>query len=247
MGSIALESAKRQVNTMNQHTIQFGSKEIQFDLEFQDRKSLGITVHPDRKVTVRAPLGASMEKIREKIRKRAPWILKQQSYFLSFEPLTPARKYVSGESHLYMGRQYRLKVYDAEQNGVKLTRGFLEVYTMDRKKVKPLVLDWYKGRAAIKFPEIAAPWIERFQKYGVAPSATVIKWMEKRWGSCTPKGKIILNVELMKAPKRCMEYVVVHELCHLIHHNHSSAFFELQTKEMPDWRVWKERLERVLA
>lgn len=232
---------------MCEHRIQFGSKEIVFDLKYQERKSLGITVHPDRSVTVKAPVDAAMDKILSKVRKRAPWILKQQSYFLSFEPLTPPRQYISGETHLYLGRQYRLKIYESPEETVKLKRGFLEVYTRDKSKAKPLVLDWYKRRAEIKFPEIAEKWIERFKKYDVEPSAFVIKWMEKRWGSCTPKGKIILNVELMRAPRGCIEYVIVHELCHLVHHNHSTAFFELQAKEMPGWRRWKERLERVLA
>ena len=232
---------------MSKQKIQFGSKEIVFDLEYQERKSLGITVFPDRSVAVKAPLDVAIEKIQEKVRKRAPWILKQQSFFLSFEPLTPPRKYISGESHLYMGRQYRLKIYDSSKDTVKLKRGFLEVYAPDKAKVKKLLFDWYKERADLKFPEIAEKWIVRFKKYGVEPSSMIIKWMDKRWGSCTPKGKIILNVELMKAPKRCIEYVVVHELCHLIHHNHSAAFFELQTKEMGDWRQWKERLEKILA
>ena len=235
------------MTTMSEQRIQFGSKEIVFDLEYQERKSLGITVHPDRNVTVKAPMDSAIEKVIERVRKRAPWILKQQSYFLSFEPLTPPRKYISGESHLYLGRQYRLKIYDAPQDEVKLKRGFLEVYTKDKSKAKKLVQDWYKKRAEMKFPEIAEKWIVRFKKYDVEPSSFVIKWMDKRWGSCTPKGKIILNVELMKAPKGCIEYVVVHELCHLIHHDHSAAFLELQTKEMRDWGKWKERLEKVLA
>ena len=232
---------------MSEHRLQFGSKEIVFDLKYQERKSLGITVHPDRKVTVKAPVDVALDKVLEKVRKRAPWILKQQSYFLSFEPLTPPRKYVSGESHLYLGRQYRLKILDAPKEEVKLKRGFLEVHTRDKTRAKKLVLDWYKARAELKFREIAEKWITRFKKYGVEPSALVVKWMEKRWGSCTPKGKVILNIELMKAPKGCIEYVIVHELCHLVHHNHNAAFFELQTREMPEWRKWKERLENVLA
>ena len=232
---------------MDEHTIQFGSKKIVFALEYQDRKSLGISVHPDRTVRVKAPLDSSIDKVREKIKKRAPWILKQQSYFLSFEPLTPPRRYVSGEGHLYLGRQYRLKINISEDEFVKMKRGFLEVCTKDKSHVKDLVLDWYYKHAIAKFHEYATPWIVRFKKYGVEPSSIVVKWMEKRWGSCTPKGKIILNAELIKAPKGCIEYVIVHELCHLVHHNHSKAFFELQTKEMPDWEKWKERLERVLT
>lgn len=235
------------MSTMSEHRLQFGSKEIVFWLEYQERKSLGITVHPDRKVTVKAPTEAPLEKVLEKVRKRAPWILKQQSYFLSFEPLSPPRKYISGESHLYLGRQYRLKVYKSPGGEVKLKRGFLEVYTDDRSKAKKLVQEWYKEHAEVKFPEIAGKWIERFRKYDVEPSALVVKWMDKRWGSCTPKARIILNIDLIKAPRGCIEYVIVHELCHLVHHNHSAAFFELQTKEMPDWRRWKDRLERLLA
>lgn len=232
---------------MSEHRLQYGSKEIIFRLEYQNRKSLGITVHPDKSVTVKAPTDAQMDKILAKIRKRAPWILRQQDFFLSFEPLTPARKYISGESHLYLGRQYRLQIYDSPENVVKLKRGFIEVHTNNRQKTEQLVKDWYKKRATVKFREIADKYTERFEKYQVHPSAVTLKWLDKRWGSCTPKGKIILNVELIKAPKACIEYVIIHELCHLIHHNHSTAFFTLLTKEMPDWRKWKARLERVLA
>lgn len=231
-----------------EHCIAFGSETITFSLAYQERKTLGITVHPDRSVSIKAPIGAEWEKIESKIRKRAPWILKQQSYFLSFEPRTPPRRYISGESHLYLGRQYRLKVYERPgEAAVKLKRGFLDIYTPDKSRTESLLKGWYKERAEAKFPEIAQKWISRFEKYGVSPSALLIKWMDKRWGSCTPAGKIILNIELMKAPKGCIEYVVLHELCHLLHHNHSAAFFELQAKEMPDWQRWKERLEGVMA
>lgn len=228
---------------MSNEKIQFGSKEIQFQLEYHQRKTLGITVHPDRQVVVKAPLDAPIEKVKEKITKRAPWILKQQSFFLSFEPRTPPRKYIGGESHLYLGRQYRLKIIPARKEVVKLMRGYIEVHTLDKKRVKPLLLEWYRARAIVKFHQYAAPYIEAFQKYSVLPTEIVIQWMDKRWGSCTPKGKILLNTELIKTPRRCIEYVIVHELCHLVHYNHSKAFFELQEREMRDWAYWKEQLE----
>ena len=85
--------------------IQFGSKQIDFRLEFSDRKSLGISVTPELNVLVKAPAGTALEKVKEKIRKRAPWIIRQQSFFLSFHPKTPARKFVGGETHLYLCRQ----------------------------------------------------------------------------------------------------------------------------------------------
>ncbi|MCB0640142.1 MAG: DUF45 domain-containing protein, partial [Phaeodactylibacter sp.] len=171
---------------MTKETVQFGSKEIAFRLKYQARKSLGITVHPDCSVTVKAPLDAPLGKIKEKIRKRAPWILKQQRFFLAFEPRTPARQYISGETHLYLGRQYRLKVVDSTEAQVKLLRGFLEVYTPDRAEVRSLLRAWYEAHAEVKFRQYAAPWIERFKRYNVEPDTLVIQWMEKRWGSCTP-------------------------------------------------------------
>lgn len=227
--------------------IQFGSRTIDFHLEYSDRKSLGITVTPDMEVLVKAPLSTSVEKVKEKIKKKAPWIIKQQSFFLSFQPKTPKRKYISGETHLYLGRQYRLLVQIGEYESVKLKGKFIEVTTSEKSKAKKLLHDWYLQHATSKFHTIAAPLIDKFRKYKVAPNSIVLRSMPTRWGSCTPKGKIILNPELIKAPKGCIEYVIIHELCHLIHHDHTQKFIDLQTKEMKDWERWKMKLEKLLA
>ena len=227
--------------------IAFGEETISYEINYVSRKSLGISVNPEMKVLVKSPEGVSIEKIREKVKKRAPWILKQRDFFLSFHPRITERKYVSGESFLYMGRQFLLKVNLSDKNEVRYKGRYIEVETTQKNKTKSLVKNWYRERAKIKFPEIAEPLIERFQKYKVQPSGVYIQEMPQRWGSCTPRGKIILNPELMKAPKPCIQYVVIHELCHLIHRNHSPAFFALQEREMPDWERWKEKLEYLLA
>ncbi len=235
--------------------IQFGSRTIDFRLEYSDRKSLGITVTPEMEVLVKTPAETSMEKVKEKIRKKAPWIIKQQSFFLSFQPKTPHRKYISGETHLYLGRQYRLKVNGAKvkvnSENVKLKGQFLEVWTSGNKKVKDLVDNWYLEKAKENLPKIAKPLFEKFvAKHKLIThnsSFITLRAMPLRWGSCTPKGKIILNPELIKAPKGCIEYVIIHELCHLIHHDHTQKFLDLQTKEMKDWEKWKMKLEKLLA
>jgi hypothetical protein len=227
--------------------IQFGSRKIDYQLKFSDRKSLGITVTPEAQVLVNAPLDSSKEKIREKILKRAPWILKQQSYFLSFQPRVTEKLYISGETHLYLGRQYQLKITDSKAEKVKLSGGFLIVSTSDKSKAKALVNQWYLNHARIQFEKIAKPIVDRFQLQYKAPDSLILRNMPLRWGSCTPKGKILLNPELIKAPKGCIEYVIVHELCHLIHRDHSPAFFQLQARYMSDWERWKEKLERLMA
>lgn len=239
------------------YNILFGSKTIDFRLVYSDRKSLGITVTPEMEVLVKAPADTLIELVKEKVKKKAPWILKQQSFFLSFQPKTPKRKYVSGETHLYLGRQYRLRIINDEigvrNDCVKLSGGFLNVYTKDKAKTKKLVEDWYMQKAKERLPQIASSLIKKFVvKHNIqliAHNSYLITFrkMPTRWGSCTAKGKIIINPELIKAPKGCIEYVIIHELCHLIHHDHTQRFIDLQTKEMRDWEKWKTKLEKMLA
>jgi predicted metal-dependent hydrolase len=228
-------------------SIQFGSKKIHFRLVYSERKSLGITVTPDLEILVKAPVNTSMEKIKERIKKKAPWIIKQQGFFLSFQPRTPKRKYVNGETHLYLGRQYRLKIENGKEESVKLKGKYIVATTSDKSRAKALLKDWYLQHARTKFHAIGVPLIEGFSKYKVKPSSIVLLDMPTRWGSCTPKGKIILNPELIKAPKGCIEYVIVHELCHLVHLDHTQKFLDLQTKEMRDWEKWKMKLEKLLS
>lgn len=227
--------------------IQFGSKSIAFHLKYSVRKTLGITVTPDMEVLVKAPENTSIEKVKEKLRKKAPWIIKQLSFFLSFQPKTPQRKYISGETHLYLGRQYRLQVKIGNEESVKLKGRFIEVTTSEKSRTKDLLNEWYLQHARIKFHAVAQPLIEKFKKHKVEPSSIVLRDMPTRWGSCTPRGKIILNPELIKAPRGCIEYVIIHELCHLIHHDHTQKFIDLQSKEMKDWEKWKMKLEKLLA
>ncbi len=227
--------------------IEFGSITIIYTLEYSERKTLGITVTPDMNVLVRAPLDASRDKIRDKLKTKAPWIIKQKSFFLSFHPKTPERKYISGETHLYLGRQYRLKIILGSTESVKLKGKFIEVTTLDKSNVPSLMKTWYLERARHKFNILAIPLKAQFSKYNVNPSSIKLRNMSSRWGSCTPKGKIILNPELIKAPKRCIEYVIIHELCHLVHHDHTQKFIDLQTKEMPDWSKWKSKLENIMV
>jgi hypothetical protein len=229
------------------NAIQFGSRTIDFCLEYSDRKSLGITVTPEMEVLVKAPTGTSIEKVKEKIIKKAPWIIKQQSFFLSFQPKTSKRKFISGETHLYFGRQYRLQISIGTEESVKLKGKFIEVTASEKSRAKDLLNDWYLQHARAKFHAIATPLIDKFKKHKVEPSSIVLRDMPTRWGSCTPKGKIILNPELIKASKGCIEYVIIHELCHLVYHDHTQRFLDLQSKEMKDWDKWKMKLEKLLA
>jgi predicted metal-dependent hydrolase len=207
-------------------------------------------VHPDLSIKVIAPEDAAVSAIGERVLKRAQWIRKQQRYFEQFLPRTPEREYVSGESHYYLGRKYLLRVRKAPERSVKLMGSELVVRTDNpgnRKHVKNILADWYYTHALRKFDEAVTEGLAHFKAYKIEKPQIVIRRMPRRWGSCTPNGRIILNPEIIKAPSRCIDYVVMHELCHMVHHNHSQAFYKLQNEVMPDWEKWKIRLEKGLS
>lgn len=237
---------------MLSHSIKYGNNDISFTLEFSDRKTLGIYVHPDTCIHVRAPLNSGLQKIKEKVKSKAAWILKQQHHFRQLKPYTPARKYINGESHLYLGRQYRLKIVLSDKDEVKLSGGAMMVFVLKKDKdyIKRVLHQWYVERAHLHiiplFNEVFSLVRFHAKLEDVSPELK-IKVMEKRWGSCTPSGKIILNTDLIRASKFCIEYVIMHELCHLIHHNHSSKFYKLLSTLMPDWERRKDHLERLLS
>ena len=226
--------------------IQYGATIIDYDIEFAQRKTLSICVNPDCSVCLKAPIDATLEQIQQKVHKRASWILKQKRFFESFGTSTTKRQYISGESHLYLGRQYMLRVKESNVNAVHYQNNIIEIECRHKKDAGILLQTWYRQRANVKFQEYAQPIIEQFSIYGVKPQSLSIKRMDKRWGYCTIDGHISLNLRLICAPRCCIEYVITHELCHLIHRNHSKEFYALLTKEMPHWEKWKNKLERIL-
>lgn len=235
---------------MEEVEVQYGTSRIPFALSRSDRKTLAITVEPDATVKVAAPLQAELVKIKEKVFKRGRWIRKQQRFFESFLPVTPVRQYVSGETHLYLGKQYRLKIEVGKIPSVKLSGGRINIQLREPEnidRVKQLLGAWYKRHAEKRFEKALNEALPLFRKHDLGVPVLAVKRMNKRWGSCTPGGKIVLNPEIIKAPTRCIDYVVIHELCHLVHHNHSTAFYALQDRIMPDWRRWKEKLEKVMS
>ena len=226
--------------------VAFGSNEIGYEVKFSKRKTLGIKVYPIGDVEVLAPIDTSSEAIEQRVLRRAQWIVRQQNYFKELGERSPEKRFISGESHYYLGRQFLLRVEEGKPNSVRYKGRYFEVICTPTSKAKELMKAWYREHAKEKFAEFAEPIIARFEKYGVAPSSLYIQEMDNRWGSCTPKGKIILNTQLIRAPRPCIEYVITHELCHLLHPDHTKAFWELLQKEMPDWERWKNKLERFM-
>ncbi len=225
----------------------FGSRQIPYRLHRCSRKNLRIVVSPELTVDIFAPVTAGAEEILAAIQKKANWIVKTLDKLERYHPLPAPVRYLSGETLVYLGRQYRLKVEKGLEQPAKLRGRYLYVLVEDKTdipSVKKAVDAWYRKRAH----ETLSRYVEKCHciasRHGATEPAVAIRLMRRRWGSCSPSGRITLNLNLIKVPVHCIEYVILHELCHLKYHNHSKAFYSLLTRCLPDWRVRKESLDK---
>ena len=232
-----------------QKTLKYGQTSISYQLAYTDRQTLAIHVHPDLRITVEAPLDSEFPEIEKRLHKKAAWILRQQRNFRRYSFEIPPRQYVSGETHRYLGQQYRLKVLQSEDEveSVHMDREKITIITRDKgnkELVKKLLTEWYRQNAYEIFTERIDAWSPRFERYGIRHPKVFVRQMRSQWGSCTAKGKMTLNLKLVMLPKQFIDYIIVHELCHLIEHNHSAAFYTLMSKIMPEWEEKREALNR---
>ena len=217
-----------------------------------------IKVHPDQRVVATVPVDASDEIIHDAIMKRARWIWQSLQDFAKQKHHVLPKRYVSGEPQFYLGRRYVLKVIiNSETDNtinrtVKLSRGKLSVelsrsdseLDLDKRAalVKSLIDKWYKDKFILISRERLKALMNKASWVKDSPSLKLMT-MKKQWGSCSSKGSLILNPHLVKAPKECIDYVILHELCHIAEHNHSEHFWRLLTQVMPNWKEVKTRLD----
>ena len=228
----------------------YGQMMIGYRLLLCERSTLEIAVHPDGALHVKAPFQTDLEDIECKLRKRARWIIRQQNFFQQFVPRTPPRCYVNGETHLYLGKQYRLRLFKGARNCVKLKGGVLQVFTRDEPRpqiVKSVLGQWYRQRASIHFASSFECCWKKFSEQAFPKPKLSIRRMKRRWGSLSDQGTLTLNLDLIRAPRVCIDYVMIHELCHLKHPNHSSEFYDLLSCLCPDWNHLKQKLEHLLV
>ena len=244
----SVETSAYKIGSRTIH-LKYGSANLPIQVNFSAKKHLSITVYPDRQIIVKAPQNLEENIIIQRIQKRAGWIVRQLDYYEKFHPVQPARQFIGGETHCYLGRQYRLKLRENTAEQVKLIGRYIEIQTLnttDRKKIKQLLLKWYHVHAKELFRRRLDEIILRFNKLGISYPDIRVQRMDKRWGSCIGKKRILFNSELAKAPLHCIDYVIVHELCHMVHAKHDQGFYKLLSRMMPDWEKRKRRLEMVV-
>lgn len=230
------------------HVLTYGNTKITYLVVREDRplKKIAINVEPDGTVTVQAHKEATKDAIHQAVHSRARWIYDHVVEAQSRFKHVLEREYISGEEVIYLGRRHQLKLIDVprSQRQVRLYRGKLEIFTETREPdaIRLRLRAWYKFRAqqvfnvGIKDLSIKLPWLD-------TPPPFELLEMQKRWGSCATDGHLRLNPFLVKAPRDCVDHVLLHELCHLKEHNHSRAFYDLLDRFQPDWRARKSRLD----
>lgn len=234
---------------MSADVVRLGAEEIAFKVTYSERRTLGITVEPDGQLLVAAPTGTPCDVIADRLRRRAAWILKTRRGFDRLRPHTPPRRFIAGETHRYLGRQYRLAIEPDAPRGVELGIDYISVGGIpadEPGRVRNRLAIWYQREARKVIEErFEAAWL-RFGA-GRRPRL-VVRPMEKRWGSLSASSQsMLVNRRLVEADLDAIDFVIVHELTHLAHHHHGPEFIALLGARMPDWRDRKERLERWMA
>ena len=214
-------------------------------LKRSSRRTLAISVLPNGTVEIVAPLRAGIPEIQEKIRKRAGWIIRQRRHFLALHAERPERRYCTGATHRYLGRQYRLKVRAADAPAVKLRGGYIHIgsRSVSSRAVEALLTGWIRQMAGDQFERRLAKWRAWCVERGLPEPKLHLLDMPKRWGSTHANGRMYLNPELVRAAAPCIDYVIIHEVCHIRHPRHDRGFYAELGKLCPKWRVIKHRLE----
>ncbi len=224
---------------------QYGSYNKECIVKYSYRKSVSVNVNHKMDIILCAPYNYSMDKIQKIIFDKRIWIKKQLKHFEKYHPYITPRKYVSGETHMYLGRQYRLKITKEGYKNVKLKGGYFYLMANNSEQAKKKIDAWYKEKSTYKFINRLEHCVNKIP-FAKMPIINIRK-MKKRWGSLSANGVMTLNKDLVKTPVDCIDYVILHELCHQKYMNHSKDFWNLLEEVCPNWKKTKDKLEILMS
>lgn len=230
--------------------VRWGTTEIPYQIRRSARRgTVSIGVDPKDGVMIVAPDRTSIARLDRVVRSKAPWIVQKLRRQSDLPPPLPTREFVSGETFPYLGRQYRLRVIGGEPRPLSLKGGRLEVAIpggLDADHhaayVRAAMVDWYRRRATDRLRTLAVTWSERI---GVQLGRVLVRAQAKRWGSCDRAGNLRLNWRIVQATPRLIEYVVAHEIIHLLHADHGRDFWAALGRAMPDYEARRDELRKV--
>ena len=221
--------------------------EVAVDVVFKDIKNVHLSVYPPAgRVRISAPARMNLDTIRVFAISKLGWIKQQQKKLQEQERETP-REYLNRESHYLWGKRYLLCMIEGDQAPsieVQHSRLLLHVSPgIAEEKKQEIVAQWYRSQMKVPVPSLIARWAPVM---GVKVAGFYVQQMKTKWGSCNHRaGTIRLNTELAKKPKECLEYIVVHEIAHLLEPTHNPRFIAVMDRFMPNWRLWRDRLNQL--
>ncbi len=227
----------------------YNFQDIVFRVIYSGRRSLGISVLPDSTVIVRVPYRTSLKTINRIVQEKAAWIIKHRDSYISMDNSKLNRLYYNGEKHLFRGNESILKIEKSSRNYIRFINGSIEISldkTDSSEAIKRLLYIGYKNEAMILFPLILSSLIKKHEDQMFKPGGLIIRSMKRRWGSCSNRGVITLSTELIKLSDKLIEYVILHELCHLKHHNHGTGYYNLLSSLYPDWKEARKELRKFI-
>lgn len=218
---------------------------IKYRVLYSARRTLAISILPDASVIVRVPYRTSDRTIQKLVADKSSWILKHTNNFRIERGNKLPVTYINGSIHLFRGKEIMLQTEYSSKAFYRLNDGSIVLGLRnheDPEMVKALLYRAYKDQAEQVFPEMFRTVLHKFENYEFRPSKLTVRTMKRRWGSCSNKGSITLNTELIKLPDKYLEYVITHELCHLKHHNHGEGFYRLLSELFPGWKDARKEL-----
>lgn len=225
------------------------TEDIEFKVIFSSRRTIGISVLPDSSVIVRAPYLTSLKTITGIVNARYNWVLKHRDNYRKLDNSLLKRSFISGEKHLFRGKELILEIRKTGKPYVRFNGNTIELGTVDKDNqeiIRRILYHGYKNEALLVFPELLKKVLSAHAGYMFKPAGLVIRTMKRRWGSCSNKGIITLSTELIKMEDRYIEYVIIHELCHLRHHNHSSQYYRLLSEVFPEYKMVRKELKKYI-
>lgn len=249
--SIATNRQEKKIIPRKEKVIySIGLTPVTIFVTFMDRKTVNMTISSNgEELSFKAPHSMTMEDVLKLIKSKSGLILRKINEYSNRCKNHITRSYEDGSTHLLLGEKFTLHIIISKQNiSTKVEDGILKLYMPSFEVAKTVLQRWYISSSIEIFSEIISPYVSDFMsRYGKMPNSIDYKYVKSYWGICTNRGDIRLNIELLRAPKECIEYIIAHELCHLIHQNHSSRFYQLLTQFMPDWRERKTLLEKSIS
>jgi predicted metal-dependent hydrolase len=223
---------------------------FEYKVIYSSRRSVSINISPDKGVVVRAPYGMSRARIDNFVIAKSDWVSSHLSKHEGYIMLNHGKSYSEGEKHYYMGKQYTLRILPSKRVSVVLSGEAIEIGvpdSADKKRLKAVLNRWYSSQAKEYLATRVKSIISETVSHGFRPEKIIVRSTKSRWGSCSSKGTISLSSELIKLDEKFHDYIILHELCHLKHHNHGAGFYKLLAELKPDYKELRKELRKYIT